>query len=269
MDQRLSLNRVNWNQRTPVHAASDFYDLEGFRRGNQTLREIELAEIGPVRGKSLLHLQCHLGIDTISWARQGARTTGVDFSDQAIAMARELNAQAETGAKFICADVYDLPAVLDDRFDFVVTTYGVLAWLPDLTRWAQVVNLHLKPGGSFLIVDFHPLLGTFDPSPQGVEFAHSYFHHQLRVPGNAPSYAGSELIESPCFEWQHSLGDVVTALAAAGLLIEGLREYPYCAYRAFPHMVHGPDGWWRFPDGNESIPQMFSIRARKPGAGAP
>ncbi len=269
MDQRLALNRTNWNQRTPVHANSDFYDLDGFRRGRQTLRDIERNQIGDVAGKQLLHLQCHLGIDTLSWARLGAKATGVDFSDWAIALARELNAQIGADARFICANVYELPAVLDQQFDLVCTTYGVLAWLPDLERWAQVVSRHLKPGGTFLIVEFHPLLGTFEPTPQGIEVVHSYFSHQLQMPGNAPSYTGSELIESPSIEWQHSLGDVVTALAGAGLSIQSLREYPYCAYRAFPNMVLGPDDWWRFPENNDSIPQMFSIKAQKPATWPP
>lgn len=267
MDQRLALNRSNWNQRTPIHAGSNSYDLAGFRSGRQSLRPIELESVGGIAGRSLLHLQCHFGQDTISWARLGARATGVDFSDRAIDLARRLNAEAGTDARFICANVYDLPAVLGEQFDWVVTTYGVLAWLPDLARWAQVVHRHLKPGGAFLIVDFHPLLGAFDPAPEGLQIANSYFHHQLSIPANQPTYAGGGRVESPCYEWQHSLGDVVNALCDAGLSIESLNEYPYCAYRAFPHMVRGADGWWRFPENNDSVPQMFSIRAGKPKTG--
>ena len=264
MDQRLALNRSNWNQRTPVHAGSNSYDLEGFRSGRQSLRPIELETVGDIAGRRLLHLQCHFGLDTISWARLGVRATGVDFSDRAIALARELNAEAGTDARFICSDVYGLSAVLKEQFDWVFTSYGVLAWLPDLVRWAQVVNRHLVPGGSFLIIDFHPLLGTFDVAPQGHRISYSYFHHELAIPGNQPTYAGGEQIESPCFEWQHSLGDVVSVLCDAGLVVESLTEYPFCHYRAFPHMVRGADGWWRFPENNDSIPQMFSIKARKP-----
>lgn len=264
MDQRLALNRSNWNQRTPIHAASNSYDLAGFRSGRQTLRHIELESVGEAAGRSLLHLQCHFGLDTISWSRLGVRATGVDFSDRAIALARQLNTEVGADARFICADIYELPAVLRKRFDWVLTTYGVLAWLPDLVRWAQVVYRHLQPGGSFLLVDFHPLLGTFEPAGPGCETANSYFHHQLAIPVNQPTYAGGGRVESPCFEWQHSLGDVVCALCGAGLVIESLTEFPFCAYRAFPHMVCGPDGWWRFPEKNDSIPQMFSIKARKP-----
>ena len=266
MDDRLALNRRNWNQRTPIHAGSNSYDLEGFRAGRQTLRPIELESVGDVAGRSLLHLQCHFGLDTISWSRLGVRATGVDFSDRAIDLARRLNAEIGTDARFFCADVYELPAVLKEQFDWVFTSYGVLAWLPDLERWAQVIHRHLVPGGRFLIVDFHPLLGTYDPAPQGMRVANSYFHHQLQIPGNEPTYAGGGLVESPCYEWQHSLGDVVNALCGAGLVIESMAEYPFCHYRAFPHMLRGVDGWWRFPENNDSIPQMFSIKARKPNS---
>ncbi len=264
MDKRLAVNRRNWNQRTPIHAGSNTYDLEGFRAGRQTLRPIELETVGDIAGHRLLHLQCHFGQDTISWSRLGARATGVDFSDRAIDLARRLNAEVGTDASFICSDVYELPAVLNEQFDWVVTTYGVLVWLPDLWRWAQVVNRHLVPGGRFLVVDFHPVLTTFEPAPAGHRIAHSYFHHELSIPADEPTYAGRGRIESPCYEWQHSLADVVNALVDAGLEIESLAEYPYCAYRAFPHMLRGPDGWWRFPENNDSIPQMFSIKARKP-----
>lgn len=265
MDRRLATNRRNWNLRTPVHAGSRTYDLAGFRAGRRTLRRIELDAVGDVAGLDLLHLQCHFGLDTISWAGRGARATGVDFSDRAIALARRLNAEVGADARFLCADVYDLPSVLDERFDWVVTSYGVLAWLPDLERWARVISHFLRPGGSFLIVEFHPLLGTFEPGPQGCVVANSYFHGELEFPAGEPTYVGDGLIDSPCYEWQHSLGDVVSAICAAGLRIESLREFPFCHYRAFPHMVRGSDGWWRFPENNESIPQMFSLKARKPG----
>ena len=156
MDERLEINRANWNERTPVHAASAFYDVEGFRAGQATLREIELREVGAVSGRSLLHLQCHFGLDTMSWARQGAKATGIDFSDAAIDLARSLNGELGLETRFICSNVYDLPKVLDEQFDIVFTSYGVLTWLPDLDGWAEVIDNHLKPGGVFYIVEHHP-----------------------------------------------------------------------------------------------------------------
>ena len=265
MDKRIETNRTSWNERTPVHAASAFYDVDGFKAGQITLKDIEREEVGPVAGKSLLHLQCHFGLDTMSWARLGAQATGVDFSDDAIELARALNAEVGTDARFIRSDVYDLKDVLDEEFDIVFTSYGVLVWLPDLDRWAEVVFRYLRPGGTFYIVEFHPVLATLEPSASGgARPCYSYFCQELYSPGDGPSYAGSETIASPNYEWQHSLGEIVTALADAGLEIEFLHEFPFCHFQALPSMVQGDDGWWRFPEKNDSIPQMFSIRATKP-----
>ena len=267
MDKRLETNRVNWNERTPVHAASAFYDVAGFKAGKNTLKAIERKEVGDVTGKTLLHLQCHFGLDTMSWARLGAQATGVDFAEDAIALARALSAEVGTDARFIHANVYDLPSILDEEFDIVFTSYGVLVWLPDLDRWAEVINSCLKPGGTFYLAEFHPLLTTLEPAASGeARPCYSYFHEELYFAGDEPSYAGDETIASPNYEWGHGLGEIVTALAAAGLTIEFLHEFPFCYYQALPTMVQGEDGWWRFPEHNDSIPQMFSLRARKPHA---
>ena len=267
MDKRIETNRINWNERTAVHAASEFYDVAGFKAGGNTLKDIERAEVGGVAGKSLLHLQCHFGLDTMSWARLGAQATGVDFSDDAIELARALNAEIGTDARFICSNVYDLPDVLAEEFDIVFTSYGVLCWLPDLDRWAEVAFRYLKPGGTFYIVEFHPVLQTLESSASGeARPFYSYFRKELYLGGDEPSYAGEGTIASPKFEWQHSLGEIVTTLVEAGLKIEFLHEFPYCYYQALPTMVQGEDGWWRFPENNDSIPQMYSIRATKPRA---
>src|SRR6476661_801270 len=130
----LEENRLLWDELVPVHAASDFYDLAAFREGGSTLRPIEIRELGDVNGKRLLHLQCHFGMDSISWARRGANVVGVDFSPAAINLASELAREERVAAEFICSDLYDLPDKLDGRFDVVFTSYGVLTWLPDLDR---------------------------------------------------------------------------------------------------------------------------------------
>jgi ubiquinone/menaquinone biosynthesis C-methylase UbiE len=266
MDKRLETNRKNWNERTPVHAESGFYDVAGFKAGSITLRTVEREEVGDVSGKSLLHLQCHFGLDTMSWSRLGAHATGVDFSEDAIRLARSLNAEVGTDARFVHANVYDLPEVLDEEFDIVFTSYGVLVWLPDLDRWAEVINRHLKPGGAFHIVEFHPVLTTLEPGAGGEPRPfYNYFQQELYFEGNEPSYAGDDPIASPKYEWQHSLGEIVTALADVGLRIDFLHEFPYCAYQALPSMELGEDGWWRFPEKNDSIPQIFSLRAVKSG----
>ena len=264
LDEQLQVNRTNWNERTPIHAASESYDVEGFKAGRITLHDVERGEMGDVSGKTILHLQCHFGLDTMSWARLGAKATGVDFSDAAIELARSLNRELDLDVRFIRSNVYDLPDVLDEQFDIVFTSVGVLCWLPDLDKWAAVVSYHLKPGGMFYIIDGHPLMNVFEESEAGdLRLEYGYFHEEHRWKGGEPSYAGSEIIESPVYEWHHSLGEIVTALIGAGLRIEYLHEFPFSSYRAFPMMKKDDDGLWRFPEHNDSLPQLFSIRATK------
>ena len=264
MDKRLAVNRTNWNERTPVHAASTFYDVESFKKGRITLNDIERREVGDVTGKTLLHLQCHFGMDTISWSRLGAKATGIDFSDAAIDLARSLNDEIGANARFICSNVYDLPEALDEEFDVVFTSIGVLSWLPDLDGWASVIHKFLRPGGAFYILDKHPLMGMFSESDTGdIRPAHNYFSHEQFFEGNSPTYTDGIPIASPNYEWQHSLSDIVTALAKAGLTIQYFHEFPVSAYRVFPCMTRQDDGWWRFPKDNDSFPQLFSIRAVK------
>ncbi len=262
-DQRLLANRQNWNERTPVHAASDFYDVAGFKAGRITLTDIERGEVGDVSGKTLLHLQCHFGLDTMSWARLGATATGVDFSEAAIDLARSLNDELRLNARFIRSDVYGLPDVLDEEFDVVFTSYGVLVWLPDLDRWARTIRRMLRPRGTFYLVEFHPFLDAFEVSDSGdLKATYGYFHEEVSTPGNQPSYAGRELLSSPHHEWQHPLGDVVTALIDAGLTIEFLHEFPYSG-QPYPGMKRCEDGRWRLPNHGESFPHLYSIRATK------
>ena len=264
LDEQLQVNQTNWNERTPVHAASEFYDVEGFKAGRITLHEVERREVGDVSGKSLLHLQCHFGMYTISWARLGAKATGIDFSDAAIDLARSLNSELRLDVRFIRSNIYDLPDVLDEQFDIVFTSYGVLCWLPDLDKWASVVASHLKQGGMFYVIDGHPLISVFEESDDGeLRPTYPYFHKELLWEGGEPSYAGSEIIESPVYEWNHSLGEIVTALIGAGLRIEFLHEFPFGTYRVFSMMKKDYDGLWRFPERNDSFPQLFSIKATK------
>ena len=264
MDKRLEVNRDNWDERTLSHATSDFYDVESFKKGRITLTDIERKEVGDVSGKTLLHLQCHFGLDTMSWSRLGAKATGVDFSDTAIGLARALNEELGLDVRFISSSIYDLPDVLEEQFDIVFTSYGVLNWLPDIARWAEVVSNYLKPGGMFYIVEFHPFAAAFESSEAGdMVPTYRYFHHELFFEGGEPSYAGNEIIETPTYQWQHSLSDIVCSLIDEGLSIEFLHEFPFTCYQAHPVMERGEDGWWRLPRHNESFPQMFSIRMTK------
>ena len=273
VDERLAANRRNWNERTPIHAVSDFYDVASFKAGRITLCDVERREVGDVAGKSLLHLQCHFGLDTMSWARLGATATGVDFSDAAVREARSLNDELGLDVRFVESNVYDLPAVLEGQFDIVYTAIGALCWLPDLAAWAQVAAHFVKPGGMFYVLDMHPVLGVFESirasgeagSQEDLRVRYPYFPQAegLFFPGNVPSYAGDQLLESGCYEWPHSVGEIIGAVSAAGFAIEFFHEFAANRYQAFPGMVADADGWWRFP-GDNPLPQLFSLRARKP-----
>ena len=264
----MEANRRNWNERTPVHARSEFYDVEGFKRGKLTLTPIERKELGDVAGKSLLHLQCHFGLDTMSWARLGAYATGVDFSEEAIGLARSLSPEVDRKAKFVRANIYDLPDVLGGEFDIVFTSYGVLGWLPDLTRWARVVAHFLKPGGFFYIVEDHPFSGVFDDEEDvtNLRLRYNYSDKDAEpvevAPG--PTYTDrSPKLSSTSYGWNHSVGDILNSLISAGLTIEFFHEFHFAAYRALPMMEKGEDGWWRLNDGRESVPFLFSLKATK------
>ena len=269
MQEKFDIIRRNWNERTPIHAASRFYDVEGFKSGRITLTDIEIEEMGPVAGKSLLHLQCHFGMDTMSWARLGAHATGVDISDAAIDLARDLNAELGLDVRFIRANIYDLPSILDEQFDIVYTAIGALCWLPDIAGWARVVAHHLKPGGNFYILDGHPTSHIFESvrTPEGdyqMKPLHSYFPDAegIHYPGGDHTYTGGETLETPSYEWQHSMSEIVNAIIDAGLELESLNEFPTSEYRAFPQMQLHDDGW-RLDKNHGSIPFLFSIRATK------
>lgn len=266
MDDYIKANLAYWNELVPLHARSKFYDVEGFKSGRSTLKSIELEELGVVSRKSLLHLQCHFGLDTLSWARLGARVIGVDFSDQAIALARSLSRELGLKADFVCSNVYDLTQNLVGKFDIVFTSYGVLCWLPDLTRWAEIIAHFLRPGGTFCMVEEHPLTGIFDNTDEARQLlvTHGYFHSRGPAKSDPEgSYADRDAETTyPNYEWTHNLGDVLNALIGAGLRIQSLHEFPVCSWRRFPFMEQDETGWWRLR--GDKIPLTFSLRATKP-----
>ena len=175
----IEINKQSWNKKTSTHLTSDFYDVEGFLNGNSSLNEIELELLGDVKGKSILHLQCHFGQDTISLGRLGARTTGIDLSDKAIESAIELAEKAGIEASFICCDIYDLPNHLNEQFDIVYTSYGTLGWLPDIDKWAKIVSRYLKPDGKFVFVEFHPVVWMFDDDFQEINY--NYYNSEAII----------------------------------------------------------------------------------------
>ncbi|HXG68826.1 MAG TPA: methyltransferase domain-containing protein [Blastocatellia bacterium] len=260
----LETNRNLWNGWTALHQKSAFYDLAAFESGKSSLNSVELEELGDVSGKTLLHLQCHFGMDTLSWARLGAQVTGVDFSDKAIALARSLSEKLALDARFVCSNIYDLPDVLQGEFDIVFTSYGVLSWLPDLRRWAEIVAHYLKPGGTFYIVEFHPVVSLLDEEDP-TKITYPYFHSpvplQLQAKG---SYAdpGADFTHVE-YAWIHSISDVINAVIAAGLRIEFFHEFPFSPYPCWPFVEEKEPGQWTIKGRPDALPLLFSLKATR------
>lgn len=256
-------NRALWEELTPVHIHS--YGVERFLAGERWLPREILAEVGPVQGRSLLHLQCHFGLDSLAWVRQGAVVTGVDFSPTAIQAAQELSERAKLPARFICSDIYDLDQSLHDSFDIVFTSIGVLCWLRDLNAWAKIIANHLKPGGVFYIMDGHPLLYTFDEEGQW-KFILSYFHNEAPYvwEGEGPDYMDPNyIVKSSSYEWQWAVSDIVNAIIAAGMKLEFFHEFDALSDPVYPDMKPRDDGLYTFHGMPVALPIVFSLKARK------
>ncbi len=265
----MEANRAHWEERVPHHIASDFYDMPAFRAGGDTLGEQQRDEVGDVEGKTLLHLQCHFGQDTMSWARLGATVTGLDFSAEAVAAARELAQELNIPAEFVEANVYDATETLGGRqFDIVYTALGVLGWLPDIEAWGAAVAACLRPGGTFYIREFHPMAWIFDDAEGVTDLTvrHPYWTpaEPLREEASGSYATGAATTQNVTYWWNHSLGQVITALTQAGLVVEFVHEFDYAGFRMLPFMEQSADGYWRLPEHAESVPLMFSIRAHRP-----
>ncbi len=264
LDDWLELNRTNWDARVPVHLQSQYYDIDGLLAGKESLLDFEPAEVGDVRGKTLLHLQCHIGLDALSWARRGAIITGLDFSQPALDAAVSLAQQtAITSARFVVSDVYDAVSALERQtFDVVYTSMGSLQYLPDIGRWAEVVARLVAPGGFAYVVDDHPFLQFVDDDGRGLRG--DYFSNEAIVV-DGPDYSGSDvsLTQTVSVEWIHSTASVVSALGTAGLRVEFLHEHDWTSYRLFPDLEQCDDGHWRWPEGHPRLPLRYSLRAVK------
>ena len=262
MDERIKTNLLMWNDMVEVHARSEFYDLEGFRRGGESLHSIELEEVGHVAGKSLLHLQCHFGMDTIAWARHGAKVAGLDFSDRAIERARALSRELSIPAEFVCASVYDAAEAVGRQFDIVFSSYGAICWLPDLKRWAQVIARCVKPGGFFYLADMHPFVTIFEDAEQapGFRLEHSYFRSAMIVDPPHGDYADStHVVKHEGHEWIHTVGEIQNSLIEAGLRIDFWHEFPVCVWQCLKAAERGADGYYRIK--GDPLPLLFSVRA--------
>jgi SAM-dependent methyltransferase len=261
-------NRARWEELVPIHVQSNFYNLDDFRQGAEVLWPIELEEVGDVAGKSMLHLQCHFGMGTIAWARRGASATGVDFSIEAIEQARKLSSETGVNANFICANVYELETAINQTFDIVFCSYGVLCWLYDLMAWAKQLSYALSKGGFFYLVDEHPIANCLQgrSSIDSLRVARSYFSStQPAEEVVIGTYADrkASVSNNKAYLWNHNLGDIVNALIENGLSIEFVHEFPFSVYERYEGMVSSGWGQWRLPDDDGRIPYLFSIKARK------
>ncbi len=267
LDQFIKANLGLWNKWTEVHEASEFYDLEGFKAGKLALRPLEIEELGDVHGKALLHLQCHFGLDTMSWARLGATVTGVDFSEKAIELARSLATELQIPATFVHSTIDDLDTALSGDFDIVFTSYGAIEWLPDLGRWARTIDHFLRPGGTFYMVEIHPfaqMLDDIDDHPD-LRFVGPYFPtsqpQRFDIRG---SYADPDApVKAVAYSWTHDFAEIINALLGVGLQLEFLHEFPYSVAPFGRSMKRADDGWYYLPD-RRDVPFLYSIKATKP-----
>lgn len=250
------MNRVGWDRRARSHFDSSFYDVDGFLSGETSLREIELAELDDVTGKRLLHLQCHFGMDTLSWARQGAVCTGVDISPVAIQQAQELAEKLSLQAEFVCADVYSFQQPGPALFDIVYTSYGAVCWLPDLNRWAEVIAANLAVGGRFYMAEFHPIYDLLA--------GYSYFTRAEPDVEEEGSYTenGADVVARFAV-WAHPLSAVINALIKVGIQIERVNEFPFSPYNCFEGLVEREPGRFYLTHKGNDVPLVYSITGRK------
>jgi SAM-dependent methyltransferase len=256
-------NKLLWNKRVDINFNSKFYDKKKFKETKNSLNSIELNELGDITGKSILHLQCHFGQDTLSLSKLEAKVTGVDFSEEAIKKAKELSKEMNLPAKFICSNIYDLKESLNEKFDIVFTSYGTIGWLPDINKWANIVSHFLRPNGKFLIVEFHPFIWTLDHNFEKIYY--SYFHDDEPIAETLKgTYADREAdIEMLEYGWNHSLSDVINSLIDEDLEILSFKEFPFSPYNCFPNMKKLTKDKYVFEKFPEMLPIVYSVKAEK------
>lgn len=279
LDEYRAANRSSWGDRVAGHWEPDGYDAPGFIADPQRLSRVVMFDapyLGDVTGRSLLHLQCHFGMDTLSWARLGADVTGIDFSPEAIVAARRLSAESGTPGRFVETELYATPeALAGETFDVVYTSVGALNWLPDIDGWAEVVARMLAPGGTFYVRESHPILWSLrfpieDPHDDTLILEYPYFEVAEPVAWDTDeSYSGSATLEhTRTYEWNHGIGEIMTALLRRGLVIDLFEEHRFLDWQGQHHMVERDDGRWVLPDHQRDlVPLMYSLRARAPATG--
>ncbi|RAJ14502.1 class I SAM-dependent methyltransferase [Olleya aquimaris] len=255
-------NKATWNDKVKVHAKSDMYDLEAFKKGKNSLMTYELKALGDVSGKSLLHLQCHFGQDTLSWSRLGAKCVGVDLSNEGIKLAKTLNTELHQDAKFVCCNVLDTSEHVKQVFDIVFSSYGVIGWLPDLKPWGKMIAEKLKKGGVFYLAEFHPIVWMFDYLEGKPIMKYGYMQNEVIYEEYEGTYAdtNSKMITKE-YGWNHGLSEVINALIEAGLHIDYLNEYDESPYNVLPDLVETKSGMYATKD--KLYPLIFEIKATK------
>ncbi|CAA7195926.1 class I SAM-dependent methyltransferase [Chryseobacterium potabilaquae] len=262
MKNYLEINKNSWNAKVEPHLKSDFYFVDEFLKGRSSLNSIELELLGNVQNKTILHLQCHFGQDSISLSRLGAKVTGIDLSDKAINAANDLSKKCGTDTTFICSDVYQLPDLLNEKFDIVFTSYGTIGWLPDLNKWAKVISHFLKPNGLFIMAEFHPVVWMFDDD--FTKISYNYFNEKPIIETYSGTYADQEAqITQEYVMWNHSLSEVFQSMNNNHIQIQHFEEYDWSPYPCFKHVEEFEQGKWRISQFGNKVPLVFSLMANK------
>jgi len=261
-DKEFSTNKETWNRKVAAHAKSDFYFIEAFKAGKSSLNTYEIEALGNVSGKSLLHLQCHFGQDTLSWSRLGAKCTGVDISDKAIDLANQLNDELQQDASFVCCNVLDTSQHVSEKFDIVFTSYGTIGWLPDLKPWATMISERLKEGGTFYIVDFHPIVWMYDYTTEKPMLKYAYHEKGAIYEEYEGTYADQTApIITKEYGWNHSMSEVIQSLINAGLSIDRFDEMDASPYDVFPDLEKNETGYYELKE--KLYPLLFEVKATK------
>lgn len=265
MADYVDANRANWDDRVPIHLTSSFYDVQGWLRERPLPRDREVEALGDVAGRDLVHLQCHFGLDTLAFANAGARVVGVDFSSAAVAAARDLAERAGLAerARFVESDVLvAAEALAPETFDIAYVSLGALCWLPSADRWAQQVSALLRPSGRLYLHDVHPLAWALADDDLRIE--HTYFEEETPFPDDSDvTYTDGDgrLSHPRSYEWNHSIGEIITAVLGNGLRIDRLTEHDWTVWPRFPWLVETAHHRWEPAPGTPRVPLTFTLVA--------
>ncbi len=256
-------NKIAWDARTEAHVGSKFYDIEGFKNGDNALGPIVMQEMPDVTGKSLLHLQCHFGMDTLSFARMGAEVTGVDLSSKSIEVATGLSKELNTPATFIESNIMTLDQVVEDTYDIVFTSYGAICWLPDIDAWAEQVAKRLKPGGIFYMAEFHPYLYMWEWKDEKIAYPYFSKGKVFYEKAEGTYTDGGENLQYDEYFWIHAVSDVYKALMNNGIKVIGFNEYDYNPYPCFEGIKKRAEKEYVYEVNGQAIPAVFTFTGIK------